>query len=420
MNKNSLLKGNRIPFLDNIRTLMVVLVLIFHAGAAYSSAVDFWPFHERSSSGLIDFYMLLGDVFMMSTLFFIAGYFAMPSYNKRGGRGFLKDKFKILGIPWLVITVLILPIIDYINYIFNLSDGLIGTSFGQYWLLSMKKILEFNFGFLDMSKYIGMPDQYYQRYMWFLSLLLLFFIIFVFYMWIKNKMFKEVKMKENKNQSKGVAFAIVSILTVILFGTVKLFVYDEILGSGWFSFGHILEFQLGKFMIYSVYFTFGIYAYTRGWFTSAGNIGRPWMWGIGCYVLFGANMLVFKVINSSDAPFLIYKVLHVVLYPFWILSFLGVFLAFGYKYWNKSTLFNSTISNNSYNMYLVHYFFAMIIPLTLSGWISGPVIIKFIITAVTTILASYAISRFVIKKYPNIFIGVIVVCTVLLAILTNI
>lgn len=419
MNKNDDLKGSRIPFLDNTRTLMVILVLIFHAGAAYSSAVDFWPFHDTSSSGLIDFYMLLGDVFMMSTLFFIAGYFAMPSYNKRGGRRFLKDKFKTLGIPWIVITIFILPIIDYINYIFNLPTGIIGTSFGEYWLLSMKKILEFNFGFLDMSKYIGMPEQYYQRYMWFLSLLLLFFIIFAFYMWIKNNRFKEVKIKENKNQSKVVAFAVISILTVILFGAVKLFIYDEILGSGWFSFGSILQFQLGKFMIYSVYFAFGIYAYTRGWFTSAGNIGRPWMWGIGCYMLFGANMLVFKVINSSDAPLLIYKVLHVVLYPLWILSFLGVFLAFGYKYWNKSTSFNSTLSNNSYNMYLVHYFFAMIIPLTLSGWLSGPVIIKFIITSVITILASYAISRFVIKKYPKIFVGVIVVCTAVLTILTN-
>lgn len=419
MSKTNLLQKNRIPFMDNIRTLMVILVLIFHAGAAYSSAVDFWPFHETTSSGIIDFYMLLGDVFMMSTLFFISGYFAVQSYNKRGGKGFLKHKFKVLGIPWLVITVLVLPIIDYINYIFNSSNGIIGISFGQYWTLSMKKILEFNFGFLDMSKYIGMPDQYYQRYMWFLSLLLLFFIVFTFYMWTKSKLVKEIKTKENKAYSKRLVFTIVSILTIILFGAMKLFVYDEILGSGWVSFGHIIEFQLGKFMIYSVYFAFGIYTYNKGWFASAGNIGRPWVWGTSCYILFGANMLVFKVINSSDAPLLIYKVLHVVLYPLWILSFLGVFLSFGYKYWNKSTAFNVILSSNSYNMYLVHYFFAMIIPLILSSWISGPVLIKFLITALSTLLGSYTISSVVIKKHPKFSIAVIVVCTVVLSMLTH-
>ena len=418
MNKNSVLKGCRIPFLDNIRMLMVVLVLIFHAGAAYSSAVDFWPFHETNYSGLIDFYMLLGDVFMMSTLFFIAGYFAMPSYNKRGCRHFLKDKFKTLGIPWLIITAFVLPIIDYINYLFN-NIGTIEMSFGTYWLLSMKKILEFNFGFLDMSKYIGMPNQYYQRYMWFLSLLLLYFVVFALYTKYKKDIFKKVRIQTNKEQSKFVAFVVVSVLTIVLFGAVKLFVYDEILGSGWFSFGNLIQFQLGKFMIYSVYFAFGVYSYTRGWFTSTNDIVRPWIWGVGCYILFGANMLVFKVINSSEAPLLIYKVLHVILYPLWILSFLGVFLAFGYKYWNKSTSFNRSLSDNSYNMYLVHYFFTMIIPLILSSWISGAVIIKFIITALSTVLLSYAISFFVIKKRPKLFICGILVVTLLLTIATH-
>jgi peptidoglycan/LPS O-acetylase OafA/YrhL len=165
----------RLPFLDNLRALMVVLVLIFHAGASYSSAVDFWPFHDANSNGLIDIFLFLGDVFMMSVLFFVAGYFALPSISKRGSRRFVAGKFKVLGIPWLVATVGILPILDYIHFTTQNSAT---VNFGKYWLLSMKKILEFHFGWLDMTSYRPMTEHFYQRYVWFLSLLLLFFIIF--------------------------------------------------------------------------------------------------------------------------------------------------------------------------------------------------------------------------------------------------
>ncbi|MDR2510440.1 MAG: hypothetical protein LBC77_07345 [Spirochaetaceae bacterium] len=46
---------NRIVFLDNIRSLIIMLVLIFHSGASYGTGVAFWPFHEENPSGAIDF-----------------------------------------------------------------------------------------------------------------------------------------------------------------------------------------------------------------------------------------------------------------------------------------------------------------------------------------------------------------------------
>jgi peptidoglycan/LPS O-acetylase OafA/YrhL len=96
--------SNRIAFLDNIRSLIIVLVLIFHSGASYGSGVEFWPFHENNPSGIIDFFMFIGDVFFMAIMFFIAGYFVLPDFLKKGLCRFLKDKLKRLGLPWLVIT----------------------------------------------------------------------------------------------------------------------------------------------------------------------------------------------------------------------------------------------------------------------------------------------------------------------------
>src|SRR4030043_2115332 len=97
---------NRSVFFDNLRSLMVILVLIFHSGAGYGTGVDFWPFHDRNPSSIIDIFMFLCDVFMMAVLFFIAGYFTLPNLQKKGTWGFIKGKLKRLGLSWLAIIVI--------------------------------------------------------------------------------------------------------------------------------------------------------------------------------------------------------------------------------------------------------------------------------------------------------------------------
>jgi glucans biosynthesis protein C len=401
MNRQINANENRLPFLDNLRALMVVLVLIFHAGASYCSVVDFWPFHESNTSQLIDIFMFLSDTFMMSILFFIAGYFAVPSYKDRGCARFLGNKLKVLGIPWLAITIFILPVLDYIHYRVQFSAGEI-MNFGTYWFLSMKKITQFHIGWLDMSSYIGMPEQFYQRYVWFLSLLLLFFVIFAALKKI-NERWQIFKLKpEAPYQSNIIAFIFVALLTVLPYAAVKLFVYPELLGSGWFSLGNLVQFQLGKLIIYAVYFGFGIYVYSKKWFTNKTGFGYSWVWGLICFCLFGANMLIFKSLNSTDSPLIVLKIAHVILYPIWTLSFLGLFVAFAFKYWNKATPLNKSLSANSYNMYLAHYIFPMTLPLLLSNLIMVPIIVKFGIVAISTVVFSYLISRFVMKPFSKL------------------
>ena len=152
---------NRVIFFDNLRYLMILLVLIFHSGASYGSMVAFWPYRDPNPSELIDHIMPLFDVFMMSILFFISGYFALPSLLKRGSRRFLKGKFKRLGIPWLVVTILVLPLLDYIHYYTqSIDQGLLPRNYGTYWWLSIKTITEFHIGPMRMSEYLDMTEHY--------------------------------------------------------------------------------------------------------------------------------------------------------------------------------------------------------------------------------------------------------------------
>ena len=103
---------DRLIFFDNIRYLMVLLVVVLHSAGAYSNHTSWWTVNDTNS---IFFDYLLGvlDVFLMPTLFFIAGFFALPSLQQKGKWRFIKSKFRRLAIPWLLGIVLLIPIIEH-------------------------------------------------------------------------------------------------------------------------------------------------------------------------------------------------------------------------------------------------------------------------------------------------------------------
>jgi hypothetical protein len=395
--------SNRIVFLDNIRSLIIVLVLIFHSGASYGT-VEFWPFHDSTPNGIIDFFMFLCDVFFMAVMFFIAGYFFLADLLKKGLLKFIKSKLERLGLPWIIITVIILPILDYIHYMVNFKrQSLPMVTFMKYWILCMKKIGEFTIGWMDMSTYYYMIDNFYQRYMWFISLLLFFFIIFALWYSFKPYIIKQnhpgLNVKDSKRDIQNIV-SIASILMIVLFSIVRFMVYPEFMSNGWFSLGNIVQFQFGKIVIYGCFFGLGIRAYSGRWFTGNNGFGKWWGWAIVCFCFFGLNMLVLKNLSSSENQTIIAKTAFCIFYPLWAFSFLGFFISFAYRYWNKPTKFNKKLAKNSYNMYLVHYIIPFTFPLLLSH-ISIPIIIKFIIVSIVTLVFSYGFSIFIMKFFQK-------------------
>lgn len=416
---------NRLIFFDNLRYLMVLLVLVFHSGASYGSIVAFWPYHDPNPSELIDHIMPLFDVFMMSILFFIAGYFSLPSLQKRGGRRFLEGKFKRLGIPWLVVTLLVLPVLDYIHhYTRSIGRGLSPRDYGSHWWLSIKKIAEFHIGPMRMSEYLDMTEHFYQRYMWFLSLLLLFFVVFWLLYEAREKWGRvseqPIREETPSNRSVYYALALVGLLNVLLFALIKFLLSSpaDPLDMEWRSLGNLVQFETAKLAFYVPYFGLGIYAYSKKWFASGKDLGRPWVWGLICFSLIVGTMLVARSMTRAAEPSIGLQLAFMVLYPLWTLSFLGTFTAFASRRWNQATPLGRELAANSYNMYLVHYVFVMTLPLLLSAWVGGPALVKFGIVALSTLLLSYGISKYVIKRYPRFVVIGLVGLNVLLAVVT--
>jgi len=402
---------------------MVLLVLVFHSGASYGTMVGFWPFHDANPTEWVDILMILLDTFMMSILFFIAGYFCLASLCKRDGRRFLGDKFRRLGVPWLVVTALVLPVLDYVHYYArSAASGVEPRGYATHWWRSMKMIAQFDTGPMRMSEYLDMTEHFYQRYMWFLSLLLLFFVL----SWLLYGAYKKWGRAPGRQESHPArsnrwgAMVAVGLLTVLLFAPIYWRVSPnpiKIVGS-WFSLGNLIQFQPAKLVFYASYFGLGLYAYANRWFTGGADLGRPWVWGTICLLLMSARMLVARSISRAAEVPVGLHLAFVVLYPLWTLSFLGLFTAFASRRWNRDTPFSREVAVHSYNMYLVHYAFVMTLQPLLGNWVGGPVPIKFGIVSLLTVALSYGVSRYLLRPHPRLVVAGLAGVSVLLAAFT--
>ena len=107
----------RLLFIDNVRWVMILLVLIMHAAVTYSP-VGNWYYTEHPAIGPIGtlFFVTYQGVlqgFFMALLFFIAGCFAAKLYDANGARSFMAGQLYRLGMPTLFFVVLLCPVTEY-------------------------------------------------------------------------------------------------------------------------------------------------------------------------------------------------------------------------------------------------------------------------------------------------------------------
>ncbi|HEV2480905.1 MAG TPA: acyltransferase family protein [Puia sp.] len=109
--------GFRLLFIDNIRWVMIMLVLSMHAAVTYGGHGSWYvkgPAHLGLAQDLtILTYQIFLQSFFMGFLFFIAGYFVPGAYDKKGARRFLRDRGYRLGLPSLLFIFVIQPIACY-------------------------------------------------------------------------------------------------------------------------------------------------------------------------------------------------------------------------------------------------------------------------------------------------------------------
>jgi surface polysaccharide O-acyltransferase-like enzyme len=112
------LVDSRLFFIDNVRVLLILVVIAFHAAAPYAK-VPWYGLQVETTEGteFVLAWFLTGSVaFFLSLFFMISGYFTPGSYDRKGLNLFLKDRFVRLGIPFAGVSLVIMPFFMYVLY----------------------------------------------------------------------------------------------------------------------------------------------------------------------------------------------------------------------------------------------------------------------------------------------------------------
>ncbi|MGD9048016.1 MAG: acyltransferase family protein [Anaerolineae bacterium] len=126
-------KRPRLLYVDNLRTLLIIMVILWHMAVTYGAS-GFWPYQEGQGDDLtVLVFMLFSAInnpYVLGFFFMIAGYFTPGAYDRKGPGPFLKARLIRLGIPLLLYVFLIDPLI---YYAIRVSQWGSSVSLGSYW-----------------------------------------------------------------------------------------------------------------------------------------------------------------------------------------------------------------------------------------------------------------------------------------------
>ena len=103
----------RLWFLDNLRTFMILLVVLFHAAGVYENSgiwATFWLVVDPATSPVAGLLVVVFDIFVMSPLFFVSGYLAQISLGTKSPFTFIVARFRRLIIPWVIAVITLIPL----------------------------------------------------------------------------------------------------------------------------------------------------------------------------------------------------------------------------------------------------------------------------------------------------------------------
>ena len=360
-------RGNRIYWLDNLRTFMIFLVVLYHAGIVYESSgissFISWIVVDPSTndlSGILSFIII--DIIAIPTLFFIAGFFMPLAVKNKEGWAFLKSKIKRLILPWIIAVLTLIPLY---KVIFLYSRNLPQENWTTY----------FHFSSGNLTG---------QNWLWFLPVLFLFNILY----FLLSKINLDVSNISFK-LAVFIAFLISFIYSVSM----------DIFGLRGWTLTAFIDFQNERLLIYFLIFLLGALAFRQKIFEE-----KP-----------SSKKLYIIVILTAWIPVTVYMILS--LYPFlspgnflfsagidklllW-LSFSLSLLCLVYlmvetfwRYIDKTGKIWNELNKNSYGVYIIHVIVLGLIALLLLNS-TMPSLLKYL----TLTLTAFLVSNLIISLY---------------------
>lgn len=357
--------SERLHWLDNLRTFVIFLVVLYHIGGVYESAglwASFWIVDDPTTLTWAGIMGILFDIMVMPLMFFVAGYLVPISFKGHSPSIFLMRKFKRLMVPWFIAVLTLIPLY---KIIFLYSRDLPQETWTTY------------FHFVS-------PNG--QNWLWFLPVLFLFNIIYVLV------------------ARSGLTTPRLSIGKWVLLASTLGFVYSILAGGslGFRSWTHsaLLDFENERLLLYFMTFFLGAQSFKSGLFSSSSpkkllyNIANGLAW-IPVTLHIFARLYPFFFPEGFEVT-LLYRMIWWSSFDLSLVVLMYVMLGTFWRYFNRTGPLWGQLNRNSYGVYIIH---VIIIGLfgTLLMNTSLPVGVKYPLLIVLT----YVFSNLLVWLYKS-------------------
>lgn len=371
MMKNQETMRKRIFYIDNLRVFLSLLVVAHHWALANGGPGDWYT--NESHLGefgimILSQFVAVNQAFFMGFFFLISGYMIPGSYDKKGGRIFLKQRLIRLGIPLLFYIVIISPLLNYFSDLYsgNYTGSLL------HFIASEKGI--FSWGPL-----------------WFVWLLLIFGVVYHLF----RVSLKTTLASAPRKKIKKVHLVLILLILVALTYTIRI--YAPV--GYWLP---ILGFQPAHVCQYILCFVLGIAAYR---WNMLDRITYKASWKsfftaqVLILVIFPAIFLLSGKSDQVDL-FMGGGSVYSLLFAFWeqlvaltmIIGLLGIFK----QYFNSQSNLLKDLSRNSYAIYVFHGVVLVSVSILVQSF-TGNSLIKFLILLLPVLLLCYLMAKLILK-----------------------
>lgn len=372
----------RLDFIDNLRWVMIVLVVSMHAAVTYSH-LGSWYFMEDPKPDQVTmlffaYYQMGLQAFFMGFLFLIAGYFVPRAFERKGSGTFLRDRVVRLGIPSLFYMLVIHP-------------------FTVYWLLhDYYKISASPWAaylqFLRTFRWVGSSGP-----MWFAVALLIFCAVYALIRMAGSRRTAD-ELADEPEAPLPTHAQVVGL--VLLMGLCSFLVrIVQPMGT------NILNMQLSFFSQYILLFTVGIIAWRRNWL-----LRIPYAFGMRWFklALMGGSLLWIAVLGSIVATHSEKNINGGLNWQsagicFWEAFFcvgicLGLTVLFREKF-NGQGAFAKWMSDNNFAVYMFHPPVLVAVTLGMQSF-GAPKPVKFLVAAVLATALTFLASNYIFRRIP--------------------
>jgi peptidoglycan/LPS O-acetylase OafA/YrhL len=380
--------------IDNLRAIVIVLVLAFHSVLAYLNFLPAHPFafdappYLWRSFPIVDTARFMGfdlfcawlDVFLMSFFFMLSGLFVWPSLERKGAWTFLSDRLLRIGVPFLVVAFLLMPVAHYPSYLQTAAEPSI-AAFWRHWL--------------------GLPF-WPSGPMWFLWPLLLWDVLAAtLYPLLARHRDAVLRISTYARRHPGrflvgfvLASAIAYVPLALIFGP-----------SGWAQRGPF-SFQLSRPLHYLLYFfagaAIGACGIERGLLAADGPLVRRWpAWlaaALASFVLWLAVMS--QIVADPTGSPIAWQIAAALTFVLACFSSCCFVFAASLRFAQFRTRIGDSLKDNAYGMYLAHYLFIVWLQFAMLAT-SLPAILKASVVFTGTMALSWAASA-ALRRLPAV------------------